>query len=113
MSSARRRAVLAGTGHRRGRLRRRRLAAALARVRRLALGEGHARYRGLPVRRAAARHGALRLLGEFVLIASLIAFGDMISVLRSGGSRGLAFGMHSLTELIIVATGACMIAGAR
>jgi len=37
----------------------------------------------------------------------------MISVLRSGGSRGLAFGMHSLTELIIVATGACMIAGAR
>lgn len=54
-----------------------------------------------------------RLLGEFMLIASLIAFGDMVSVLRSGGSRALAIGMHGLTGLVIVATGVCLIIGAR
>ncbi|MCW6508360.1 DUF4267 domain-containing protein [Lichenifustis flavocetrariae] len=57
--------------------------------------------------------GSPRLLGEFMLIASLIAFGDMVSVLRSGGSRALAFGMHGMTGLVIVATGACLIIGAR
>ncbi len=54
-----------------------------------------------------------RLLGEFMLVASLIAFGDMTTVLRSGGSRALAFGMHGLTGLVIVATGAFLIAGAN
>jgi uncharacterized protein DUF4267 len=58
-------------------------------------------------------NGSPRLLGEFMLIASLIAFGDMVSVLRSGGSRALALGMHGLTGLVIVATGACLIIGAR
>ncbi|HEY1782915.1 MAG TPA: DUF4267 domain-containing protein [Roseiarcus sp.] len=57
--------------------------------------------------------GSPRLLGEFMLVASLIAFGDMATVLRSGGSRGLAFGMHGLTGLVIVATGACLIFGAK
>jgi Domain of unknown function (DUF4267) len=57
-------------------------------------------------------NGAPRLLGEFMLIASFIAFGDIVSVLRSGGSRALAFGMHGLTGLVIVATGACLIIGA-
>jgi hypothetical protein len=58
-------------------------------------------------------NGSPRLLGEFMLIASLIAFSDMVTVLRSGGSRGLAFGMHGLTGLVIVATGACLIIGAK
>jgi len=58
-------------------------------------------------------NGSPRLLGEFMLVASLIAFGDMVTVLRSGGSRGLAFGMHGLTGLVIVATGACLILGAK
>lgn len=58
-------------------------------------------------------HGSPRQLGEFMLIASLIAFGDMVTVLRSDGSRVLAFGMHGLTGLIIVATGACLILGAK
>ncbi len=58
-------------------------------------------------------NGSPRLLGEFMLAASLIAFGDMVTVLRSGGSRGLAFGMHGLTGLVIVATGACLILGAK
>jgi len=56
---------------------------------------------------------APRLLGEFLLIASLIAFGDMATVLRSGGSKALAYGMHGLTGLFIVATGACLILGTR
>jgi hypothetical protein len=58
-------------------------------------------------------HGSPRLLGEFMLVASLIAFGDMATVLRSGGSKALAYGMHGLTGLVIVATGACLIVGAR
>lgn len=57
-------------------------------------------------------NGSPRLLGEFMLVASLIAFGDMATVLRSGGSRALAFGMHGLTGLVIVAVGACLIFGA-
>jgi hypothetical protein len=57
--------------------------------------------------------GMPHILGEFMLIASLIAFGDMVTVLRSGGSRPLAFGMHGLTGLVIVATGVCLIVGAR
>jgi len=58
-------------------------------------------------------NGSPRLLGEFMLVASLIAFGDMATVLRSHGSRALAFGMHGLTGLVIVATGACLIVGAK
>jgi uncharacterized protein DUF4267 len=58
-------------------------------------------------------NGSPRLLGEFMLVASLVAFGDMVTVLRSRGSRALAFGMHGLTGLIIVATGACLIVGAN
>lgn len=58
-------------------------------------------------------NGSPRLLGEFLLAASLIAFGDMVSVLRSRGNRALAFGMHGLTGLVIAATGACLIFGAK
>src|ERR1700733_8758235 len=58
-------------------------------------------------------NGSPRLLGEFMLVASLIAFRDMVTVLRSGGSRALAFGMHGLTGLVIVATGASLIVGAK
>ena len=57
-------------------------------------------------------NGSPRLLGEFMLVASLIAFGDMVTVLRSGGSRGAALGIHGLTRLVIVATGTCLIVGA-
>ena len=53
-----------------------------------------------------------RLLGEFMLIASLIAYGDMVTVLRSGGPKGAAFGIHGFTGTLLVATGACLIAGA-
>jgi len=58
-------------------------------------------------------HGSPRLLGEFMLVASLIAFGDMATVLRSGGKKGAALGIHGFTGLVIVATGACLIFGAK
>ncbi len=53
-----------------------------------------------------------RLLGEFLLVASLIAFGDMATVLRSGGRKGVAFGIHGVTGTLLVATGVCLIVGA-
>jgi hypothetical protein len=53
------------------------------------------------------------VLGEFMLLASLIAFGDMITVLRSHGSRSLAYGMHGATAVAIAVTGVCLILGAR
>jgi hypothetical protein len=56
--------------------------------------------------------GSPRLLGEFLLVASLIAFGDMATVLRAGGSRAVAFCVHGLTGLVIVAAGASLIVGA-
>jgi len=44
-----------------------------------------------------------------MLLASLIAFADLLAVLRSGGSTGAALGIHGVTGLVIVATGACLI----
>ena len=57
-------------------------------------------------------NGSPRLLGEFMLVASLVAFGDMVTVLRSGGSRGAALGIHGFTGLVIVATGTYLVVGA-
>jgi hypothetical protein len=57
--------------------------------------------------------GSPRLLGEFMLVASLIAMGDAATVLRSGGSRTAAFGIHSLTALVIIAVGASLIGAAN
>ena len=58
-------------------------------------------------------NGSPRLLGEFMLVASLIAFGDVAIVLRSGGSRTAAFGIHGVTALVIIAVGAILIGGAK
>ena len=57
--------------------------------------------------------GPPRLLGEFMLVASLIAMGDAAIVLRSGGSRTAAFGIHGLTALVIIAAGASLIGAAN
>jgi hypothetical protein len=58
-------------------------------------------------------NGSQQLLGEFMLVASLIAMGDAVTVLRSGGSRTAAFGIHGLTALVIIAAGASLIAAAN
>jgi hypothetical protein len=57
-------------------------------------------------------NGSPRVLGEFMLAASLIAFGDMVTVLRTGGSRTVALGVHGITGLVIIAAGASLIVGA-
>ena len=54
-----------------------------------------------------------RLLGEFLLIASVIAIGDASIVLRAGGSKAAAFGIHGVTALVIIATGATLIVAAN
>jgi hypothetical protein len=56
--------------------------------------------------------GPPRLLGEFMLVASLIAMSDAAIVLRSGGSRTAAFGIHGLTALVIIVAGASLIGAA-
>jgi Domain of unknown function (DUF4267) len=58
-------------------------------------------------------NGSPRLLGQFLLVASLIALGDAAIVLRSGGSRTAAFGIHGLTALVIIAAGASLIGAAN
>jgi len=58
-------------------------------------------------------NGSARVLGEFLLVASLIALGDAAIVLRSGGSRTAAFGIHGLTALVIIAAGASLIGAAN
>ncbi len=58
-------------------------------------------------------NGSPRLLGEFLLVASLIAWGDAAIVLRSGGSRTAAFGIHGLTALVIIAAGASLVGAAN
>ena len=50
-----------------------------------------------------------RLVGEFMLVASLIAIGDAVTVLRSGGSKTVALGIHGVTALVIIAAGASLI----
>jgi Domain of unknown function (DUF4267) len=57
--------------------------------------------------------GSPHLLGEFLLVASIIPLGDAAIVLRSGGSRTAAFGIHGLTALVIIATGASLIGAAN
>jgi hypothetical protein len=57
--------------------------------------------------------GSPRLLGEFLIVASLIAFGDAATVLRSGGDRKAAFGIHGLTGLVIIAAGGCLVGAAK
>lgn len=58
-------------------------------------------------------NGSPLLLGEFLLIASLIPLGDATIVLRSGGSRAAAFGIHGGTALFIIVAGAILIGAAR
>lgn len=56
-------------------------------------------------------NGSPRLLGEFLFVASLIPLGDAMAVFRSGENRAAALGIHGVTALVIIATGACLIAG--
>ena len=48
---------------------------------------------------------APHLLGAFMVAASLIPVGDMVIVLRSGGTRAAAYGIHGTTAAVALAAG--------
>lgn len=47
-------------------------------------------------------NGAPNLLGRFMLAACIIPLGDAIIVLRSGGTRAAAFGIHGATAVVML-----------
>ena len=49
---------------------------------------------------------APHLLGAFIVAASVIPVGDAAIVLRGGGSRAAAFGIHGVTAVVMLAAGA-------
>ena len=55
--------------------------------------------------------GQLHTVGIFMLVAALIPVGDALMVLRHGGSRSLAYGMHGGTAAAMVVIGSLLLAG--
>ena len=49
---------------------------------------------------------APHLLGAFMTAASIIPVGDAVIVLRSGGTRAAAFGIHGVTTAVALAASA-------
>ncbi len=47
-------------------------------------------------------YGAVHPLGWFMLAASIIPIGDAAIVLRHGGSRATAFGVHGVTAAVML-----------
>ena len=52
---------------------------------------------------------ATHLLGAFMAAATLIPVGDAVIVLRSGGSRAAAFGIHGVTAVVMLAASAALL----
>jgi hypothetical protein len=52
---------------------------------------------------------APHLLGAFMVAASIIPVGDAAIVLRSGGTRAAALGIHGATAAVILAAGAALL----
>jgi len=52
---------------------------------------------------------APHLLGAFMAAASLIPVGDSVIVLRSGGTRAAAFGIHGATAAVMLAASAALL----
>jgi hypothetical protein len=52
---------------------------------------------------------APHLLGAFMVAASVIPVGDAVIVLRSGGTRAAAFGIHGVTAAVMLAAGAALL----
>jgi hypothetical protein len=52
---------------------------------------------------------ASHLLGAFMAAASIIPVGDAVIVLRSGGTRAAAFGIHGATAAVILAASAALL----
>jgi len=52
---------------------------------------------------------APHVLGAFMAAATLIPVGDAAIVLRSGGTRAAAFGIHGVTAVVMAATGVALL----
>jgi len=52
---------------------------------------------------------ATHLLGAFMAAASIIPIGDAVIVVRSGGSRAAAFGIHGATAGVMLAASAALL----
>jgi hypothetical protein len=54
-------------------------------------------------------NGAPHVLGAFMVAATLIPVGDAAIVLRSGGTRAAAFGIHGVTAAVMLAAGVALL----
>jgi hypothetical protein len=54
-------------------------------------------------------NGAPHVLGAFMAAATLIPLGDAVIVLRSGGARAAAFGIHGATAAVMLAASAALL----
>ena len=53
--------------------------------------------------------GATHLLGWVILAATIIPLADAAIVLRSGGPKSIAWGVHGLTAVVMVVTSALLL----
>jgi uncharacterized protein DUF4267 len=53
--------------------------------------------------------GATHLVGWVMLAATIIPIGDAIIVLRSGGSKSIAWGVHGVTAAVMLVTTALLL----
>jgi hypothetical protein len=51
-----------------------------------------------------------RVLGGWMLVMALIPIGDAIVVLRSGGSKATAYGVHMMTAVVMAVIGILLLA---
>jgi hypothetical protein len=56
-------------------------------------------------------NGSARLIGWFILAATLIPVGDALIVLHSKGPRAAAYGIHGATALVMVVITILLLAG--
>ncbi|MBU8832243.1 DUF4267 domain-containing protein [Mycolicibacterium goodii] len=55
--------------------------------------------------------GATHLLGSVLLAATVIPLADTAIVLTNGGSKGIAWGVHFATAVVMVVTAALLLVG--
>ena len=53
--------------------------------------------------------GATHLVGWVMLAATIIPIGDATIVLRSGGSKSIAWGVHGVTAAVMLVTTALLL----
>jgi len=53
--------------------------------------------------------GATHLLGWVILAATIIPFADAAIVLRNGGSKAIAWGVHGVTAVVMLITSALLL----